>query len=92
MFTNNQPANSRERSVTSNHSKHEPIQNNDDDTTIPEIGDMDPGTYLSLLPEVTDIPDIIGGINKTAVSYGSRQETALENSRSSTIPRTDLTQ
>ena len=51
MFTDNQPANSREGSVASNHSEHESIQNNDDDTTIQEIGDMDPGMYPSLMPE-----------------------------------------
>ena len=51
MFTNNQPANSREGSVSSDHSEHEPIQNNDDDTIIPEIGDMNPDMYPSLLPD-----------------------------------------
>ena len=51
MFTNNQPANSREGSVASNHRNHELIQNNNDDKIIPEIGDIDPGMYPSLLPE-----------------------------------------
>ena len=39
MIIDSQTANSRDRFVAFDHSEHEPIQNDNDDTIIPEIGD-----------------------------------------------------